>query len=193
MADKLINKVVFGTETLLDLTGDTVDKEHLLKDVIAHDRSGAVIVGECTFDSDTSDADALANEILEDKTAYANGNKITGTMPNRGQVQGKITDVNVPYLIDNGYHDGTGTVEIDDTEKAKIIATNIKSGVSILGVEGTYEGEAGKGQKKVVAPTKDGFSVLPDEGFDHLTEVEITPIPVTKVENAQGGITCTIA
>jgi hypothetical protein len=50
-------------------------------------------------------------------------------MPNRGAVTGTISAVNGEYTVQQGYHDGSGKVSIDSTEQAKIIASNIKSGV----------------------------------------------------------------
>lgn len=40
-----INKVIFGGETLVDLTNDTVSTDTLAKGVTAHDKTGASIVG----------------------------------------------------------------------------------------------------------------------------------------------------
>ena len=48
-----------------------------------------------------------------------------------------------------GFHDGSGSVAIDSTEQDKIVPGNIKSGVEILGVTGTYSGEAITAQSKV--------------------------------------------
>lgn len=64
MANQYVNKVIYGGNVLVDLTADTVDPSHLLKDVTAHDKSGAPIAGECTFDSDTTDADVAVAERL---------------------------------------------------------------------------------------------------------------------------------
>lgn len=187
------NKIIYGGEVLIDLTGDTVDKASLLAGKIAHDRSGEIITGECTFDADTSDADAVDAEILEGKTAYVAGNKIEGTMTNRGGVQGIISNLTDEYAIQSGYHDGSGKVKIDSTEQDKIIGSNIKSGVTILGVEGTYEGEGGKGQSKEVEAYTDAVNVvLPDTGFDHLTQVTVDKIFYEESPNAQGGVTVSI-
>lgn len=191
MANNYINKLVVGNETKFDLTADTVTAEKLLKDVTAHDKSGAPITGTCTYDADTQDATAAVAEILEGKTAYARGTKLTGTMPNKGAVSGTIATKEA-YTIPMGFHDGSGTVSLDATESAKLIAGNIKKGISILGVEGTYGGDAAKVQTKSVTPTMAAQTVLPDEGFDYLSQVDVAAIPVTYSDNSAGGQTCTI-
>ena len=191
MPNKYINKLVVGNETKFDLTSDSVTADKLLKNITAHDKSGAPITGTCTFDADTQDATAAVAEILEGKTAYARGTKLTGTMPNKGAVSGTITD-KTAYTIPMGFHDGSGTVSIDATELAKIIPANIKSGVSILGETGTYGGEEVKAQTKSVTPTMSVQTVLPDEGYDYLSQVSVAAIPVTYSDNAAGGQTCTI-
>ncbi len=186
------SKIIFYGETLMDLTGDTVTKETLLKGITAHDKAGDPITGTCEFDSDTSDATANVDDLLAGETAYARGAKLTGTMPNRGAASGEITSKDDEYTIELGYHDGSGKVGISATEKAKIIGANIKAGVSILGQLGTYGGEAVTAQKKNVTPAKAEQTVLPDEGYDYLSEVVIAAVPYTSAANAAGGMTVTI-
>ena len=196
MADKNISKVVYGGKTLIDLTADTVTADKLLSTYTAHDKSGAPIIGSCTFDADTSDATAAVAEILAGKTAYVNGNKLTGTMKNNGAVTGTISKKAEAYSIPIGYHDGSGKVSISSTEQAKIIATNIRAGVSILGVTGTMSGtEGAKAQAKTATPSTTQQTILPDSagGYNYLAQVTVEPIPYTESENAAGGTTVTIA
>lgn len=195
MAEKNISKVVYGGKTLIDLTADTVTADKILSTYTAHDKSGAPIVGTCTFDADTSDATAAGAEILSGKTAYVNGVKITGEMKNNGAVSGVISKKADSYTVPIGYHDGAGKVAISTTEQAKIIATNIRAGVSILGVTGTMSGtESVKVQAKTVTPTTTQQTVLPDssQGFNYLSQVTVNPIPYNESDNAQGGKTVTI-
>lgn len=189
---KHVSKVVYFGDTLIDLTNDTVEPSKLLSGFTAHDKSGAPITGSCTFDANTQDATATAAEILKSKTAYVKGSKVTGSMPNNGAVEGYISDKTQPYTIPAGYHDGSGSAGIAPAEASKLIPSNIKDGVSILGVTGTYAGELTKGQTKTVTPTKDGFTVTQDQGYDYLASVVVNPIPYAVTDNTAGGQTVTI-
>ena len=188
----IINKVIYGGNTLIDLTADTVVASGLQSGLTAHDKSGAVITGTNTYDADTSDADASQAEILLNKTAYVNGVKLTGTMPNRGAVTGTISTKAGTYTIQNGYHDGSGRVSISSTEQAKIIAGNIKAGIQILGVTGTYSGEAVSVQSKTATPSTTQQTILADTGYDYLSQVTVNAIPYTETLNSAGGYTATI-
>ncbi len=189
-----INKVIYGGNVLIDLTGDTITPDKLADGVKAHDASGAQITGTSTFDADTQDATAAAAEILSGKTAYVRGSKVTGTMKNNGGVTGTITSKSEQYTIPQGFHDGSGKVSIDATEQAKLIPANIRQGVTVLGVEGEMSGtEDANPQAKTVTPTTTAQTVLPDEGYNYLSLVTVEAIPYNESDNAAGGKTVTIA
>lgn len=190
MANQYVNKVIIGSEVKLDLTQDDITPDKLAAGIKAHDKSGAPIVGSSTFDADTSDANAVAAELLKDKTAYVNGVKVTGTMPNNGAKTLDITNKSTPVTIPTGFHDGSGKAQIAADEQAKLIPTNIREGITVLGVTGTMSGSEGmKPQAKNVTPTFAQQEVLPDEGYNCLSSVTVAAIPVTYTDNEQGGQT----
>jgi len=193
MTNQYVNKVTLsdGT-TLIDLTSDTAVANKVLDGYYFHLATGERVEGSCTYNADTSDADATDAEILSGSTAYVNGNKITGAMTNNGSWDDTIDDVSDTIVIPSGYHDGTGTVTIDSTEAAKIIAGNIKSGVSILGVSGSYNGEAVSARSASATPGWSSQTILPGTGYDYLSEVTVAAIPITYSDNAAGGRTCNI-
>ena len=125
-----------------------------------------------TLSSGTSDATIGAGDVLSGKIGYGkNGTKITGTMTNRGAVTQKLS-ANGSYTIPAGYHNGSGKVTQSLTTKgattytpkttnqtiasgtyltgvqtikgdSNLVAGNIKSGVSIFGVAGSYNPTSG--------------------------------------------------
>ncbi len=85
---------------------------------------------------DTASADITSADVLTGKTAYGSTGAISGGMPNNGSTSGTISTKAGTVNIPSGYTTG-GTVSISSTEQAKIIASNIKSGVTILGQAGS--------------------------------------------------------
>lgn len=188
-----VSKVIYGGNTLIDLTGDNVEANKLLVGFSAHGANGEVVTGSCDFDANTQDATATASEILKGKTAYNKAAKVTGSMPNNGSVKGVISTKNYMYTVPQGYHDGSGKVQIDEKEQAKITPENIREGVTVLGVTGTMSGtEDARPQSKVVVPTTSVQTILPDDGYNYLAEVTVEPIPYTESDNSAGGKTVTI-
>lgn len=189
-----VSKVVYGGNTLIDLTGDTVEASTLLKGVKAHGADGELITGTCDFDANTQDATATAAEILAGKTAYNKANKLTGTMKNNGAVSGSISTKAGTYTVAQGYHDGSGKVGISSAEQAKLIPANIREGITILGVAGAMSPQEGeKAQEKTVTPTTSVQTIVPDTGFTCLSSVTVAAIPYVESDNSAGGKTVTIA
>ena len=188
-----INKVIYGGNTLIDLTDTTALAAQVLSGYYFYGRDGVKTQGSCTYNADTSGATALAGDILYGETAYANGNLITGSMPNNGAVTGTISTKAQEYTVPLGYHDGSGKVSISSTEQAKIIAENIKSGVTILGVEGTYSGQSISVEaNKNVTPATTQQVVTPSSGYDYLAQVTVAAISYVETSNTYG-TTVTIA
>ena len=85
---------------------------------------------------DTSGADITSADVLTGKTGYGASGEVSGGMANNGSTSGTISTKAGTVSIPAGYTTG-GTVSISSTEQAKIIAGNIKSGVTILGQAGS--------------------------------------------------------
>lgn len=131
-----------------------------------HNGSGKISVN--SLSSQTS-ATANAGRILSGRTAWVGGSKLTGTMTNRGAVS-KALGANGSYTIPAGWHNGSGKVTQNLTKQAAVNVTpgtanktacaanrwttgnivivgssaltagNIKNGVTIFGVKGTFTG-----------------------------------------------------
>lgn len=91
--------------------------------------------GTATF-YETSSGDATSADLLTGKKAYNASGEFSGSMANNGSTSGTISTKAGTVTIPAGYTSG-GTVGISSTEQAKIIASNIKQGVTILGQAGS--------------------------------------------------------
>lgn len=194
MANQYVNKVVYGSETLIDLTSDTATASDVQTGKYFHLKTGERVQGSCTYDADTSDATASASEILATKTAYVNGNKITGSMPNNGGTDVTIS-AKTGASIPQGYSDGSAKAVLDSASSTALVANNIRQGVTILGVEGTLSTTEGvNAQSKSVTPSTSQQTITPDSPtYNYLSQVTVAAIPVTRTDNAQGGVTVSIA
>lgn len=120
-----------GTLTVLgdaDLTADNI-------------KTGVSVFGiDGTF---TSDADAIASDILSGKMAYVNGEKITGTYVDSSAAEQFVPES--PYTpittdITLATENKIVSSDIVISGDANLLAENIKAGVSIFGITGTYGG-----------------------------------------------------
>lgn len=194
MPNEYVNQVGLADGTILiDLTTDTAVAADVASGKYFHLATGQRVQGSSTKDSNTTDANATASEILYGRTAYVNKNKLTGEMTNNGAVTGTISNKSSAYTIPAGYHNGLGSVSIDSTSAANLIATNVKEGVSILGVTGSYSGEAVTAGAVSVTPYLTSQTVLPSSiSKDYISQVNVAAITVSYSDNAAGGRTCTI-
>lgn len=194
-SNEYINKVIYGGDTLIDLTSDDVTRADVVSGKYFHLPTGERTTGTNTYDANTSDGTATAAEILATKTAYVNGTKLTGSMTNRGGITGTISTVAGEYTVAAGYHDGSGKVSIDSAEQAKIIASNIRSGVTILGVEGSMSGsESVSATSATVTPYTTSQTIIPSDlgNYNSITQINVSAIAYTETDNAAGGVTVTI-
>lgn len=194
MANQNINKVIYGGNTLIDLTGDTVTRSDVQSGKTFHLKDGSTTTGTNNWDAYTQDATATAAEILTGKTAYVNKVKVTGSMPNRGAQVISITSASTQVSINNGYHDGSGYAKIDATELSKLVPENIRESVTVLGVTGAMSGsEDVHATTSVVTPLVSAQTITPPTGYNYFTQFTVNAIPYVETDNASGGKTVTIA
>lgn len=87
---------------------------------------------------------------------------------------------------DSGYQ-GLSSVTVEGD--ADLVAGNIKNGVSIFGVQGSYEGVTPSLQSKSVSPSSSQQVVTPDNGYDGLSQVTVAGAPLqtrTVTPSAEG-------
>ena len=142
---------------------------------------------------DLTGDDVAAGDVLSGKYFHGrDGESAQGSMTNRGAVTGTIATKAGEYTVQAGYHNGSGKVSISSTEQAKIIAGNIKNGVTILGVQGTYTGETPSYQtvSKSYTPTASAQSetVTASTGYNAIGSitVNVAAIPYAETANTYG-------
>ena len=94
-----INKVIYGGDVIMDITDTTATADLVDSSAYFYTNAGVKTKGTSTKDSDTTDANASASEILSGQTAYVNKNKVTGSMPNNGAVSGTISTKAGAYTV----------------------------------------------------------------------------------------------
>ena len=140
-------------------------------------KSGVTLLGVTGASNivDTSDSNAMASDILIDKVAYANGERVVGTMPDRGGIEGYISSIGDLFTIQQGYHDGTGSVSISANAQSSLVADNIKAGESILGVNGTFTADANASANDILVGHTAYVNGVMVNGSFELQDKSVTP------------------
>lgn len=186
------NKIALKTgEVLLDLTQDDVREENVDEGIYFHDKTGERKRGTSKRTVDASSATAEAREVLKGRTFGKGSEMREGTMPDNSGTP-VVIDKKDGVLIPEGYFDGVTPVVLSEKDLANLVPGNIKEGVKILDVEGSFGTDDFSAQTKQVTPTFSPQIVNPDPGYAFLASVEVGGIPITRTENEFGGITVTI-
>lgn len=144
----------YSTYTIKD-TSDTVRGDNLLG-YISEDSSSVypedgVKDGKWYVRIVGPDANVTGSKMLSGTVAYKSAEKVTGTI--QSQAAQTITPGASDKTIASGkYLSGTQTIKGD----TNLLAENIKSGISIFGVTGTYESSGSSGGKNVAQGTITG-------------------------------------
>jgi hypothetical protein len=192
MANQYNSKVVLSDGTvLIDLTQDDIKAEHVQKGIKFHDKSGAQQTGTNTKTVDASNVTAEAAEVLDGETFGKGAEVAVGTMPNNSGKGVTVTN-KAGTAIPRGYYDGSSKAAISSEDANKLVPSNIKEGVTILGVIGEFGADDISSQSKEVTPTFEDQQISPDSGYTFLSGVLVKAIPVTRADNSAGGVTVTI-
>ena len=136
-----------------------------------------VTVGEVTAAIDGS---IQPNNIRKGVTILDVEGTMEPTMSQNIIVTPKTTEQTfTPGGVYNAIHTVTVNPVTSDID-ANIVASNIKTGVEILGVEGTFDGGSNL-QIKEVTPTDEVQTVLADDGYDALSRVDVLATPVEDI------------
>ena len=103
---------------------------------------------------------------------------VEGKMPNNGKSELTINKKDDTLTIPQGYHNGSGYCSISSNEQAKLVANNIRQGVTILGVTGTMSATEGlNAHVGTCTPTKSVQNIVPEPGYNALSSVIVAAIP----------------
>ena len=185
-----VNKVVYGTTVLVDLTGDSVTPDKLAKGETAHNASGEPITGTMESGIDTSDATATPDDMREGTTAYVNGEKVTGTIELWNGIKWDnaktVWDSENKRLILSGVLSirrmiKEGSIskmncsgeKLGDATAADVAEGKTFTSSAGLKVTGTAKASVPTFQAKTVTPSAAEQTVTPDSGYDGLSSVTV--------------------
>lgn len=119
-----VSKVVYGGETLMDLTSDTVTPETLLEGVTAHDASGAAIVGTLPWSQLVAKVEALQRNLAREKAVYENLEDSSGDLieDSYGNViEGKTVFATPGDIPNVSFKDDSGTLIYGNTDNGAVV------------------------------------------------------------------------
>ena len=210
-----VNKVVYGATVLVDLTGDTVTANKLLKGATAHDASGELITGTMKAGIDTSDATATASDIAKDKTAYVAEGKVKGSLlsTNGFNFDSAVAswDSQNSRLMLSAKNpircivsaNGTSKMYCTGEKLGDATASDVAEGKTFtstagLKVTGTAKASAPTLQSKTATPSTSQQIITPDSGYDGLSSVTVESMPTASLStptisvDSAGKITATV-
>jgi surface protein len=157
----------FGYDGLENVTVDAIPSEYIV----------------------TNDATAIAADILNSKTAYVDGNKVTGTMANNGAISTSMDGINVKSVtIPQGYTSG-GTVSLDNTIDNEVDTQTDLIAQITTALEGKMAGSSEPVlQDKTIMPSVNEQIVAADNGYDGLNEVTVIGDANLVAENIKSGV-----
>lgn len=208
--NQYVNKVQYGSTTLIDLTSDTVTADKLMQGYTAHDRSGALITGTATGGIDlatfTVTGSAATSVATCDKTfseCYSNLYKAHAIVNNVVDMLGEIYEQNQSYLTYVFYLNGVPSASLKYHSDGTIELLDEVPSLDSLRVteNGTYTPRSNHVYNEVVVNVPSGqptlqtktatytpttsqqtAAITADAGYDGLDEVDITvnAVPVAE-------------
>lgn len=142
----------------------------------------------------TSNLTATASDILNGKTAYVNGSTITGTYKVASNVTVGSSDLTFSTSEGSTYvvSPGTGNnamAAVTIEKPSNLVASNIKSGVTIAGIQGTYNNQKPEETKTVTLALSSGDQVVNPTSGKVMTKVTITKPSTLLARNIKAGVT----